>query len=149
MVESSIELIYFLSVLGGLVGGCITIFLKSWLETQKEIILIERQKKIGAYEELLGTIKGFYKINNPKIGETDKELFIQQYTKALVYLSDRVVFAINNFLETIKVKENPASDAERLSSFRKVVLAIRKDINPNTKLKEEDINTWIAVKLEK
>ncbi len=90
MSDVPIEIL--LSVLGGLFGGAITIYLKSWLETQKEITLIERQKKIGAYEELLGKIKGFYKTEwLPEQDEQNKELFIREYTKALVYLSDEVV----------------------------------------------------------
>ena len=74
-----------------------------------------------------------------------KDEFFNEQRRGYVYLPDKVSIAIKSFLDTVKVKAIQPTEAEALLKFREMILAMRKDILPHTKLKLEQIDTWTTV----
>lgn len=127
-----------LTLLG--VGTIIGAYFNHLFEKKKEIELHMREKKEDQYRMFLENVIGFFKgWEGPK---RKKKFMRELYMHSPLYASSEVIKLANKFLSCFKSDKSLADREKSDSYYRKLVIAIRKDIGvwKNDKLVEEDID---------
>lgn len=96
------------------------------------------KRKEQRYVSLLKSLRGFYVRSQDA---TEKERFLEELRLAWLYCPDKVIKAGNAFLATVATGAK-CSDQEKESALAGFVIALRKDLNPSTKLTVDDHRNW-------
>ncbi|MCY3679115.1 MAG: hypothetical protein OXH66_16235 [Gemmatimonadetes bacterium] len=84
-----------------------------------------RENKEVKYGQLLRYSKGFFESNR---NADDIDDFISVYREAWLYCPDRVIKAINTFLDLVTDTANQSSDERKLKAHAQIVTAMRRDL---------------------
>ena len=128
----------FLGLLG--IGGVIGAYFNHVFEKKREIELRQRERKEDQYKKFLENLIGFFKGWEDKARQ--KKFMEELYTHAPLYASSEVIRLANRYLATFKEK-GPKQVKKSDSFYKKLVVAIRKDLKTTEKekleLREKDI----------
>lgn len=121
---------------GGIVGAYITHLLEVKRETQRRIA----ERKESQYKIFLENLIGFF--DGWENTDKQKKFMEELYTHAPLYASDEVIKLSNDYLKSFD-KENQTYEGKSDFYYRKLVLAIRKDLKKiltgRSRLKENEI----------
>ena len=129
-----------ISIVGLLgIGGILGAFVNNYLENRREVELRISERKEEQYKKFLENLIGFFEgwHNAEKKANFMQEL----YTHAPLYASSEVIRLANMFLKSFS-KEKLKHGGESDSYYRKLVIAIRKDLGHWEKepLEESDVD---------
>ena len=131
------DVLKFWAVLGPFLAG-----LLMWILNQHAKWKWERHiRKEERYVGFLDSIAGFY------VGSStaeEKTKFIHQLRLAWLYCPDDVIRLGNRFLDTVKVKDEKSTDAEKETALGNLLLELRREMVGKTKtnLKAADYKHW-------
>lgn len=121
-----IEYIPLLATLITVITGFITWGLNEKSKRKQE----SYKRKEERYAELINSIKGFYvNSDSPNL----KGNFLQQVNLCWMYCPDDVLIKLYDFLETVKT--NSSTDVQKETALGEVMVAIRKDLLKDSKIK--------------
>ena len=103
-----------------------TIGIISWyLGQRSKLSLLQRRRREARYLELLAGAQGFYgDTPESELGRVKKE-FIRSYEKCWLYCPDKIVTALETFLQSTSDNENPK---EMESALGECIMEMRKDL---------------------
>lgn len=140
-MQADIQLILsFLGILG--IGGVIGAYFSHFFEKKREIELRQRERKEEQYKKFLENLIGFFKGWEDK--ERQKNFMEELYTHAPLYASSEVIRLANKYLTSFM--DRSASQVRKSDSFyRKLVVAIRKDLKVMEKEKEKLVEKDVKI----
>lgn len=131
-------IIQILSLLG--IGGAVGAFINHLLEVRRETQSRIAERKETQYKTFLENLIGFWEGWEDKIKQ--RKFMEELYTHAPLYATDEVIKLSNKYLKSFD-KENLEHQGKGDDYYRKLVLAIRKDLKKilsgRSKLEETDI----------
>ncbi len=138
------------------ITGLLTWFLKDKsekLKFQREKLIEEKRNN---YEKILEPIIRIFAgiTNKNEMAKANKQIQSYEYKKSsfqlMLFGSDNVVIAYNNFFQHLYKNESNQNPTESLKKLGKVILEIRKDLgNDKTILKEFDMLKFMLTDIEK
>lgn len=134
-LETILSILALLGI-GGIVGAYINHLLEIRRETQRRIA----ERKESQYKIFLENLIGFFEGWENK--EKQKKFMEELYTHAPLYASDEVIKLANKYIKSFD--KNLSNKGESDDYYRKLVLAIRKDLEKilsgKSDLEESDID---------
>lgn len=142
-----------LTFLASIVASISTLFLTLWVERknrQKQEDLKYVEEKVKIYEPIVKNLRHTLSYSEEDFEKFQKEILEGSYNIFFVYASENTVKSFNKLIDTRVYKNRNLSPdqfaefyKELLELYKDLILAIRKDIYPDHKLKLSDVRALV------